>query len=99
MFKVFVDKHVSDKPPDLTSAIGIVDKRGSGVILKDEGQNLQKSDDDHEHWRRMNLPRWWVEEDICSLSNFVIFDEFEIRSFLVYFVSPLSQCHNFAWFF
>ena len=69
MFKVFVDKHVSDKPPDLTSAIGIVDKRGSGLILKDEGQNLQKSDDDHEHWRRMNLPSWWVEENICSLST------------------------------
>ena len=49
MFKVFVDKHVSDKPPDLASAIGIVDKSGSGVILKDEGQNLQKSNDDYEH--------------------------------------------------
>ena len=49
MFKVFVDKYVSDKPPDLASAIGIVDKRGSGVILKDEGQNLQKSNDDYEH--------------------------------------------------
>ena len=49
MFKVFVDKHVSDKPPDLASVISIVDKSGSGLILKDEGQNLQKSNDDYEH--------------------------------------------------